>query len=105
PDISGTPAASKPARLFQMARSKAYLQRGVQIRWKCAAERIKDDTPTEAVLHFPNGLADFLAELTREKKAVVSEAFSGRSEKSGPHGRVEWAVTWVTDGFGEADGF
>ena len=103
--IFGAGAAFKPARLFQMARSKAYLQRGVQIRWKCAPERIKDDTPTEAVLHFPNGLADFLAELTREKKAVVSEAFSGRSQKNGPHGRVEWAVTWVTDGFGEADGF
>jgi topoisomerase-4 subunit B len=103
--IFGAGAAFKPSRLFQMARSKAYLQRGVQIRWKCAPERIKDDTPNEAVLHFPNGLADFLAELTREKRAVVTEAFSGRSEKSGPHGRVEWAVTWVSDGFGEADGF
>ena len=105
PEIFGAGAAFKPSRLFQMARSKAYLQRGVQIRWKCAPERIKDDTPAEAVLHFPNGLADFLSELTREKKSVVSEPFSGRSEKSGPHGRVEWAVTWVTDGFGEADGF
>jgi len=104
-EIFGAGAAFKPSRLFQMARSKAYLQRGVQIRWKCAPERIKDDTPAEAVLHFPNGLADFLAELTREKKAVVTEPFSGRSEKSGPHGRVEWAITWVTDGFGEADGF
>src|SRR5215510_1035168 len=103
--IFGEGAAFKPARLFQMARSKAYLQRGVQIRWKCAPERIKDDTPAEAVLHFPNGLADFLNELTRSKRSVVAEPFSGRSEKSGPHGRVEWAITWVGDGFGEADGF
>ena len=88
-----------------MARSKAYLQRGVQIRWKCATERITDDTPTEAVLHFPNGLADFLGELTKDKRAIVSEPFAGRTEKSGPHGRVEWAITWVGDGFGEADGF
>jgi topoisomerase-4 subunit B len=105
PEIFGKGAAFKPARLFQMARSKAYLQRGVQIRWKCAPERIADDTPAEAVLHFPNGLADFLTELTKNKKAVVSEPFSGRSEKNGPHGRVEWAITWVSDGFGEADGF
>ncbi|GIK47906.1 MAG: DNA topoisomerase 4 subunit B [Alphaproteobacteria bacterium] len=105
--IFGEGAAFKPARLFQMARSKAYLQRGVQIRWKCAPARIKagDETPAEAVLHFPNGLADFLNELTKAKKTVVSEPFSGRSEKNGPHGRVEWAATWVTDGFGEADGF
>lgn len=105
--IFGQGAAFKPSRLFQMARSKAYLQRGVQIRWKCAAERIKDgdETPTEAVLHFPNGLADFLADLTKAKKSVINEPFSGRSEKNGPHGRVEWSITWVTDGFGEADGF
>jgi topoisomerase-4 subunit B len=102
--IFGEGAAFKPARLFQMARSKAYLQRGVQIRWKCAPERIKDETPSEAILHFPNGLADFLATLIKDKKSVVSEAFTGRSEKNGPHGRVEWAVTWVSDGFGEADG-
>ena len=102
--IFGEGAAFKPARLFQMARSKAYLQRGVQIRWKCAPERIKDDTPPEAVLHFPNGLADFLAELVKSKRAIVAEPFAGKSEKTG-HGRVEWAVTWVADGFGEADGF
>ncbi len=103
--IFGEGAAFKPARLFQMARSKAYLQRGVQIRWKCDASRIKDDTPAEAVLHFPNGLADFLAALVKDKRAIVGEPFTGRSEKNGPHGRVEWAVTWVGDGFGEADGF
>jgi topoisomerase IV subunit B len=102
--IFGQGAAFKPARLFQMARSKAYLQRGVQIRWKCAPERIKDDTPSEAILHFPNGLADFLAELVKEKRAIVAEPFAGKIDKVG-HGRVEWAVTWVADGFGEADGF
>jgi topoisomerase-4 subunit B len=104
--IFGEGAAFKPARLFQMARSKAYLQRGVQIRWKCAPERLKqgDETPAEAVLHFPNGLADFLASLVKDKRAVVSESFAGKTEKDG-HGRVEWAVTWVSDGFGEADGF
>ncbi len=104
--IFGEGAAFKPARLFQMARSKAYLQRGVQIRWKCDPSRIKagDETPAEAVLHFPNGLADFLATLVKDKKAIVTEPFAGKTDKVG-HGRVEWAVTWVSDGFGEADGF
>ncbi len=104
-EIFGKGAAFKPARLFQMARSKAYLQRGTQIRWKCAPDLIKDDTPSEGILHFPNGLADFLTELTKAKRSVVNEAFSGRTEKDGAHGRVEWAITWVSDGFGEADGF
>ncbi len=105
-EIFGANVAFKPARLFQMARSKAYLQRGVEIRWKCAPERIKDgdQTPAEAVLKFPNGLADFLAELTKDKKAIVADSFTGKVDRNG-HGRVEWAVTWVSDGFGEADGF
>ncbi|MES1200514.1 MAG: DNA topoisomerase IV subunit B [Pseudomonadota bacterium] len=104
PQIFGESVAFKPARLFQMARSKAYLQRGVEIRWKCAPERIKDETPAEAVLHFPNGLGDFLAELVKEKRAIVAEPFVGKIDRNG-HGRVEWAVTWIADGFGEADGF
>ncbi len=107
PQIFGPNAAFKPARLFQMARSKAYLHRGVEIRWRCAAERLKDGdaTPREASFHFPNGLRDFLAELIRDKKAVVAEPFSGKVDRQSGHGRVEWAIAWITDGFGEADGF
>jgi topoisomerase-4 subunit B len=51
-----------PARLHRFCRSKAYLFRGVEIRWTCAPERIIDATPETATFHFPNGLADALAE-------------------------------------------
>src|SRR6266699_2698892 len=34
-DIFGAKAAFKPQRLFKMARSKAYLFGGVEIRWRC----------------------------------------------------------------------
>ncbi|MDR3511251.1 MAG: DNA topoisomerase IV subunit B [Caulobacteraceae bacterium] len=102
--IFGEGAAFKPARLYRMARSKAYLFRGVEIRWRCAAERIHDQTPTEATFHFPNGLADFLAERTSGIE-TVTETFSGRIERKGEGGVVEWAVTWSPAGFGEADGF
>ena len=37
PKIFGKGAAFVPARLFRMARSKAYLFGGVEIRWSCAA--------------------------------------------------------------------
>ncbi|MDO9078682.1 MAG: DNA topoisomerase IV subunit B, partial [Brevundimonas sp.] len=103
-EIFGVGAAFKPARLFRMARSKAYLFRGVEIRWTCAAERITDQTPTEAVFHFPNGLADALAERIGDLE-TVTPAFSGRVERKGEAGAVEWAVTWSPIGFGEADGF
>ena len=102
--IFGTGAAFKPARLFRMARSKAYLFRGVEIRWACASERITDQTATEAVFHFPNGLADALAERIGELE-TVTPAFAGRVERKGEAGAVEWAVTWSPIGFGEADGF
>ncbi|KQY96648.1 DNA topoisomerase IV subunit B [Brevundimonas sp. Root1423] len=103
-EIFGVGAAFKPARLFRMARSKAYLFRGVEIRWTCAAERITDHTPTEAVFHFPNGLADALAERIGTLE-TVTPTFAGRVERKGEAGAVEWAVTWSPIGFGEADGF
>ena len=39
PDIFGE-MNFKPARLHRLARSKAYLFAGVEIRWKCAGELI-----------------------------------------------------------------
>ncbi|MFZ4122487.1 MAG: DNA topoisomerase IV subunit B [Caulobacterales bacterium] len=109
PDVQifGELGAFKPSRLFQMARSKAYLHRGVKIHWRCAPERLKagEATPAEAVLSFPNGLADFLSESLAEKRGVPSEPFVGKVDRADGHGRVEWAVSWVEDGFGEADGF
>jgi topoisomerase-4 subunit B len=102
--IFGEGCAFRPARLYRMARSKAYLSRKVEIRWRCAAERIQDQTPREATFHFPNGLADFLAERT-EGVETVTEAFSGRTERQDNGGVVEWAITWSPAGFGEADGF
>jgi len=103
-EIFGVGAAFKPARLFRMTRSKAYLFRGVEIRWTCAPERITDATPATATFHFPNGLADALAERIGELE-TVTPTFSGRVERKGEAGAVEWAVTWSPIGFGEADGF
>jgi topoisomerase IV subunit B len=104
--IFGDGASLDPARLFRMARSKAYLFRGVEIRWKCAPERIKpgDATPLEENLCFPNGLADYLQATIGEAPTVTSNAFSGRTVQTG-HGGVEWAVTWGVRGFGDRDGF
>ncbi|QDH73782.1 DNA topoisomerase IV subunit B [Brevundimonas sp. M20] len=104
PEIFGVGAAFKPARLFRMARSKAYLFRGVEIKWTCAPERITDATPASALLHFPGGLADALAERIGELE-TVTPTFAGRVERKGETGAVEWAVTWSPIGFGEADSF
>ena len=107
PKIFGAKLAFKPKRLFKMARSKAYLFAGVEIRWKCAPSLIKDDTPAEAVFKFDAGLTDYLKSLAGAKPTVVDEIFSGRVERKedGGHGNCEWAVLWGAAGFGDADGF
>ena len=102
PQIFGKDVKFEPARLFKMARSKAYLFGGVEIRWSCAPELIsgKDDTPTKAVFHFPGGLKDYLAASLGSDFQVTREIFSGKTEKQGGHGAVEWAVSWFGgDGF------
>ena len=103
-EIFGEGVAFKPARLHRMARSKAYLFRGVEIRWTCAPELIRDGTPATATFHFPGGLVDFLAERTTGI-TTVTETFAGKVERDGEAGAVEWAITWSPQGFGEADGF
>jgi topoisomerase-4 subunit B len=88
----------KPARLFRLARSKAYLYAGVEIRWKCAPSlagaKDTEGVPEEAVFQFPGGLADHLAEQVGGRECVTSEFFAGRQDFPDDQGRVEWAVTW-----------
>ena len=101
-EIFGKGAAFEPARLYRMARSKAYLFGGVEIRWTCdpALIKEKDETPAKAVFHFPGGLKDYLAASLGDEFQVTREIFAGKSEKQGGHGSVEWAVTWFGgDGF------
>jgi topoisomerase-4 subunit B len=84
----------KPARLFKLARSKAYLYAGVEIRWKCAPSLASEDVPQESVFQFPGGLADHLAEQVGDRECVTSQFFAGRQDFPDDQGRVEWAVAW-----------
>lgn len=105
PDIQifATGAKFNPRRLFKMARSKAYLFGGVEIRWKCAPALLEglDNVPAEAVFHFPNGLRDYLAREIDGKDLVSDQIFSGKVSKPGGHGSLEWAIAWMSqeDGF------
>jgi topoisomerase-4 subunit B len=99
--IFGKGAIFKPARLLKMARSKAYLFGGVEIRWFCDPSLIKDDTPAEATFHFPGGLKDYLTASIDGQTRVTKDIFAGRIEKKEGHGSVEWAMCWISD----EDGF
>ncbi len=98
-EIFGPDMNFKPARLHKLARSKAYLFAGVEIRWKCAPDLISDDTPAEAVFQFPGGLADHLRDQIGERDCATAEFFSGNqdfadSANGQSNGRVEWAMGW-----------
>ena len=100
-DIFGSRTHFRPHTLWRMVRSKAYLFRGVKIRWSCDPALLKDkeekDVPEKAELHFPGGLADYVAELLKERRTVTPVPFEGLAEFPDAPGRVEWAVAWPLD--------
>jgi topoisomerase-4 subunit B len=100
--------AFSPARLYRLCRSKAYLFRGVEIRWNCDPSLLKpgkDETPAEAVLHFPGGLRDSLeADIDGTTRALpvlwAGEAALPAAPNGDTTGRLEWAASWLENGDG-----
>ena len=103
PDIFGSLQFS-PARLYRLCRSKAYLFRGVRIRWSCdPALPRATDIPAEAELHFPGGLRDSLDADIADTPRAIAEIWAGEAAlPPGPGGastgRVEWALAWMESG-------
>ncbi|WP_413993379.1 DNA topoisomerase IV subunit B [Labrys okinawensis] len=96
-------ATFDPKRLFKMSRSKAYLFRGVEIRWKCAPELLLgvSDVPAEDSFKFPRGLEDYLRSASEGLELVTEQIFAGKVDKAEGHGSVEWAIGW----FAEDEGY
>lgn len=95
-EIFGEKLAFDPEKIYQMARSKAYLFGGVKIRWTCdpvILEGVKN-IPEKAIFHFPNGLKDYLLASLKDEYRVTSEIFSGKTQQNNGHGCVEWAIAW-----------
>lgn len=96
----------KAARIYKLARSKAYLFRGVQIRWTCSdAQAAAGNVPSEAVLSFPGGLADYLQESLLDRPTVAEAPFADKVDFPDAKGSVEWAVNWPTYGDGLAESY
>jgi topoisomerase-4 subunit B len=98
-EIFGADAAFDPARLYTLARSKAYLFAGVEIRWHCDPSLTSAEVPEQAVFQFPGGLADHLAEQLGDRPAVTNQPFIGRQDfpatpTGESQGSAEWAVAW-----------
>ncbi len=100
-EIFGEVTRFKPATIFKAVKTKAFLFRGVELRFSCAPELILegDPTPTEAVLKYPNGIEDYLSVLTKDTPLITPRPFAGRSELSDNMGHIEWAITWPEEGY------
>ncbi|MGI8611856.1 MAG: DNA topoisomerase IV subunit B [Sphingomicrobium sp.] len=98
-EICGADARFDPARLHRLARSKAYLFAGVEIRWRCDPSLASAEVPEAAVFQFPGGLADHLAEQLGGRACVTAQPFTGRQDfpptsTGESQGSAEWAVAW-----------
>jgi len=100
PEIFGDGTRFRARRLHRMARAKAYLFRGVEIRWSCDPALITagDDTPARATLHFPGGLADYMTSAIAGRACATPLPFAGRARFPGEAGAIEWAVAWPLSG-------
>ncbi len=107
PEIFGESPRFKPGWLYQMARSKAYLYSGVEIRWRCDPSIIPEDSKVkpEDVFHFPGGLMDYLDASMQGRKAVIQKPFAGKTALPDSEGRVEYAITWPTHGDGFSNSY
>ncbi|MFK7865832.1 MAG: DNA topoisomerase IV subunit B [Alphaproteobacteria bacterium] len=104
PEIFGSNLQFQPSRLFKMARSKAYLFKGVEIRWQCDPIHLTDShaaIPQQQVFHFPGGLKDYLSSQIVNRNCVTPTPFAGQTEIDGM-GRIEWAIAWPSFGGGFA---
>lgn len=93
--------------IYQMARAKAYLFKGVEIFWSCDASLIKDNKiPNEQRLYYPNGLSDYLLDMAKKQMTFDTEqaqsdfifsdanCFAGEALFPENQGKIEWAVFW-----------
>lgn len=105
--IFGDKSQFRAAKIYKLIRSKAYLFKGVEIRWQCDPELLKEgsDVPSEAVIHFPGGLNDFLAQEVEGRGQVTRQFFTGIADLAEGRGRVEWAVCWPRDEEGLSQSF
>ncbi len=96
-EIFGANAHFRAPKLYRLAKSKAYLYRGVEIRWSCDPEMVeglKEKIPAQEVIHFPNGLVDYLKDTLHGERTVTTEPFFGEANLAENKGRIEWAMHW-----------
>lgn len=97
-EIFGKNLKFDPKKIYELAKSKAYLYKGVKIHWNCPEGLIKDKkTPAEDLIHFPNGLKDYLESNLEANGIIGNEIFADVAELPDENIKVEWAICWHSD--------
>ena len=95
PEIFGEESYFRPHKVYELAKSKAYLYQGVEIEWECELElRDNDKVPAKSIIHFPNGLRDYLNSKISHSHLIGSEIFCGNVNSTQDHIKLEWAIAW-----------
>ncbi|MGC0371749.1 MAG: hypothetical protein DGJ47_000449 [Rickettsiaceae bacterium] len=81
-------------RIYNLAKSKAYLHKGIKIQWSCDPSLANDKTPQQDVIHFPNGLKDYLDTKLNKEQIISGDIFSGQAEITSATIKIEWALCW-----------
>lgn len=103
-EIFGSKVSFSPSVIYKLARSKAYLYRGVEIAWFCDESLLKDGggIPSEDIIKFPNGILDYLYNLVDGKTSLTPKPFYGSVDFPEGEGRCEFAIAWTEE---EEEGF
>lgn len=93
-EIFGEKNLFSQKNIYEFIRSKAYLFNGVKIHWSCEEpEDTKHKVPQKDVIHFPNGLADYMATWLSEDR-LFDKTFVGKSKLKTCKGEISWSIGW-----------
>jgi topoisomerase-4 subunit B len=73
----------KPKKVYDLAKSKAYLYKGFEIHWICDPDLIHNQE-----------IPDYLDSKLDKDKIVGGEIFSGNAEIAAENIKIEWAICW-----------
>jgi topoisomerase IV subunit B len=97
PEIFGDKNLFSQRAIYEFIRSKAYLFSGVKIHWSCEEdEEVKNSPPQKDVIHFPNGLSDYMSTWLSEDR-LLDKTFVGKAKLKSCKGEISWAIGWDRD--------
>ncbi len=94
PDIFGKNVNFNSEKIYELAKNKAYLQKGIKINWECKKELIsrKSSIPSKETLLFSKGLEDFLKNEINQKNILHEKVCFQSGNLEDKKGKIEFAL-------------